>query len=116
MENLNYFDVIVIALIVLLGLKGLLRGFIKEVFALVGLIGGVFIASRIALDIGSIVDSFIPMSNNNTVLLVGFIVSLIGIWILAYILGTILSKMFSMSGFGFLDRILGFIFGGAKVF
>jgi membrane protein required for colicin V production len=116
MENLNYFDVIVIALIVLLGLKGLLRGFIKEVFALVGIIGGVFIASRIAMDVGNIVDTVIPMSNNNTVLLVGFILSLIGVWIIAYVLGTIISKMFSMSGLGFVDRIFGFLFGAAKVF
>jgi membrane protein required for colicin V production len=116
MENLNYFDVIVLALIVLLGLKGLLRGFIKEAFALIGIIGGVFVASRIANDTGNLIDSFIPMSNSNTVLLVGFIVSLIAIWLIAYFLGIILSKMFSLSGLGIFDRFLGFAFGAGKVF
>jgi membrane protein required for colicin V production len=56
------------------------------------------------------------MSNNNTVLLVGFIVSLIAIWLIAYFLGMILSKMFSLSGLGIFDRFLGFIFGAGKVF
>jgi membrane protein required for colicin V production len=116
MENLNYFDIIVLALIVLLGLKGLLRGFIKEAFALIGIIGGVFVASRIAQDTGNLIDGFIPMSNSNTVLLVGFIVSLIAIWLIAYFLGIILSKMFSLSGLGIFDRFLGFAFGAGKVF
>lgn len=116
MENLNYFDIVVLGLVVLLGLKGLLRGFIKEAFALIGIVGGVFIASRIALDTGTMVDSIIPMSNNNTVLLVGFVVSLIAIWLIAYILGIILSKIFSLSGLGIFDRVLGFLFGAGKVF
>lgn len=116
MENINLFDIVVISLISLLGLKGLLRGFIKEIFALVGLIGGVFIASRTAYNVGEIVDSVIPMENNNTLLLVGFIVSLIGVWLIAYVLGIILSKIFSLSGLGIFDRILGFVFGAAKVF
>ena len=116
MENINLFDIIILSLVALLGLKGLLRGFIKEIFALIGLIGGVFIASRIALEVGEVVDGVIPMSNNNTVLLVGFIVALIGIWIIAYIAGTILSKIFSLSGLGIFDRLLGFAFGAGKVF
>ena len=116
MENLNYFDIIVSALILFLGLKGLLRGFIKEAFALFGIIGGVFIASRIAYDTGNAIDAIIPMSNNNTVLLVGFFISLIAIWAVAYALGMIVSKMFSLSGLGIFDRVLGFIFGAGKVF
>ena len=116
MENINIFDIVVLSLVALLGLKGLLRGFIKEIFALVGLIGGVFIASRIALDVGEFIDNVIPMNNNNTVLLLGFIVSLIGIWAIAYIAGTILGKMFSLSGLGIFDRLLGFVFGAGKVF
>jgi len=44
MENLNYFDIVVLGLVVLLGLKGFLRGFIKEAFAFIGIVGGFFIA------------------------------------------------------------------------
>ena len=48
MENFSFFDIIILALIVLLGLKGLLRGLVKELFAIFGIIGGIYISSRIA--------------------------------------------------------------------
>jgi membrane protein required for colicin V production len=116
MENINVFDIIVIALIALLGLKGFFRGFIKEFFALFGIIGGVFVASRVASEVGEIVIQIIPFDNDKTKLLVGFVIALIGFWLLAYIVGMILSKVFSLSGLGIFDRIAGFIFGAGKVF
>ena len=108
MENINVFDLIVVALITILGLKGLFRGFSKEFFALVGIVGGVFVASRLSNDAGEIVNSFIPMENENTILLAGFVSALIIFWIIAYIIGSGLEKIFKMSGLGALDRILGF--------
>ena len=116
MENINYFDLIIFALVTLLGLKGLFRGFIKEFFALIGLVGGVFVASRLASNAAEIIDTIIPIENNNTALLVGFILSLVAFWILAYIVGLIISKAFSLSGLGIFDKFLGFVFGAGKVF
>ena len=117
MENINYFDVVVIALILMLGLKGLLRGFIKEVFALLGIILGVYIASRNAYFTGQLIsDNIIPMEGENTIMLVGFIVTLLIVWIISYILGALLSKIFLASGLGIFDKLLGFIFGASKVF
>ena len=116
MENINIFDLVIIALVTILGLKGLFRGFIKEFFALVGIVGGVFIASRLSNDTGDIINSIIPMENENTILLAGFVVALVIFWIIAYLLGAILEKVFKMSGLGIFDRILGFIFGAGKIF
>jgi len=116
MENVNYFDLIIFGLVGLLGLKGLFRGFIKEIFALIGIVGGVFIASRFASVIGETIATIIPIDNNNTMMLIGFVASLVAFWILAYILGTIISKVFSLSGLGIFDRFLGFVFGAGKVF
>jgi len=116
LENINIFDLVVVALITVLGLKGLFRGFIKEFFALVGIIGGVFVASRLSNEAGEIVNNIIPMQNENTILLAGFVSSLIVFWIIAYLLGSIFSKVLQMSGLDILDRILGFIFGAGKIF
>ncbi|HIP56194.1 MAG TPA: CvpA family protein, partial [Arcobacter sp.] len=93
-----------------------LRGFIKEFFALIGLVGGVFVASRFASVTGELIDSIIPIENNNTMLLLGFVASLILFWILAFIVGNIISKVFSLSGLGIFDRFLGFVFGAGKIF
>jgi membrane protein required for colicin V production len=99
-----------------LGLKGLFRGLIKEVFGLVGIIGGVYVASRVTKSVGLLIDKFIPIENETTMLLIGFVISLATFWALLYLLGIILSKMFSLSGLGIFDRLFGFVFGGAKVF
>lgn len=116
MEDINIFDIVVLALIVILGLKGLFRGLTKELFGLIGIVGGVFIASRLAKDIGYIANSIIPMQNDNTMLLVGFVVSIVVFWVLAYVLGIILEKIFSASGLGIFDRLFGFLFGAGKIF
>ena len=116
MEDINIFDLVVIALITVLGLKGLFRGFTKEFFALIGIVGGVFIASRLSKDVGAMVNNVIPMDNENTILLSGFVVTLVIVWIIAYVIGTALAKVFKMSGLGIFDRILGFAFGAGKIF
>jgi len=116
LENISIFDIVVVSLVVVLGLKGLFRGFTKEFFALVGIIGGVFVASRLSASVGDIVNSMIPMENENTILLVGFVVSLVVFWIFAYLIGTVLAQVFKMSGLGIFDRLLGFVFGAGKIF
>ena len=116
MENVNVFDIVVVALIVLLGLKGLFRGITKELFGIIGIVGGVFIASRLANEVGEVVNSIIPMDNENTILLSGFVAALVVFWVIAYILGLLVSKMFSLSGLGVFDKIFGFVFGAGKIF
>jgi membrane protein required for colicin V production len=116
LENINLFDLIVIVLVTVLGLKGLFRGFTKEFFALIGIVGGVFVASRVSNDMGAFANSLVPMENDNTIMLVGFIISLIGFWIVAFIIGNILAKVFTLSGLGFFDRVFGFVFGAGKIF
>ncbi len=55
----NYFDIIVSVVILLLGLKGIINGFFKEVFGLVGIIGGIFLASRIGNRVGEYLSDLI---------------------------------------------------------
>ncbi|MFA6788390.1 MAG: CvpA family protein [Arcobacteraceae bacterium] len=116
MQDISIFDIVVIALTLLLGLKGLFRGFIKEVFGLIGIIGGIFVASRLAMTVGEMVAPVLALKNESSIQLMGFIVGLIAFWLLAYITGLLLSKVFSLSGLGFIDKLFGFIFGAFKVF
>ena len=116
MQDLNIFDIVIIGITLVLGLKGLFRGLIKEVFGIVGIIGAIFVASRVSDDIGNLIAPFLALENQTTIKLIGFIVALIGFWIIVYLLGIIVSKIFQASGLGVFDRIFGFIFGAAKVF
>ncbi len=116
MQDFTIFDIVIVSITVFLGLKGLFRGFIKEVFGLVGIVGGLFVASRVAVEIGKLITPILALENSTTIKLIGFVIGLVGFWAIVYILGVILSKIFAVSGLGIFDRILGFVFGSAKIF
>jgi membrane protein required for colicin V production len=115
--DFNIIDVVVGSLIILLGLKGLLRGLIKEVFGFLSIVGGVFIASRLSADAGVyIADNFLNIQNDSVKTLVGFIVLFAIFWGAFNLLGVVLSKVATISGLGIFDRIGGFLIGSFKIF
>lgn len=117
MDEINYLDIAVISLSVLLGIKGILNGLVKELFGLVGIIGGAYIASRLSPEVGAWVDANLyQLENNAAIGLVGFVLTLAVVWLGAVVVGNMISKVLKMTGLGLLDRILGFIFGSGKVF
>jgi len=117
MIDFNYFDITIGAIVLILGIKGFMSGFIKEVFGLVGLVGGVYLASRLSDDAATFIDStFIHIENSTLLNLLGFLAILTVVWLGATILGSIFSKLTSISGLGFMNRLLGFIAGGGKYF
>jgi len=117
MIDFNYFDITIGAIVLILGIKGFMNGFIKEVFGLVGLVAGVWLASRLAGDAATFIDTnFIHVENTAMLKLLGFLAVLTVVWLGATILGSIFSKLTSTSGLGFVNRLLGFIAGGGKYF
>ncbi len=116
MQEFTIFDMVILGITLVLGLKGLFKGLIKEVFGIIGIIGAIYFASRVSVNIGELIAPLLALENQTTIKLIGFIIALIGFWLIVYILGVIVSKIFSASGLGLFDRIFGFIFGAAKVF
>ena len=116
MQDFAIFDLIIISITLILGLKGLFRGLIKEVFGIIGIIGAIFVASRISKEVGDLLAPVLVLENEATIKLIGFITAVLFVWIIVYSAGVIVSKIFSASGLGVVDRIFGFIFGAAKIF
>ncbi len=117
MIDFNYFDITIGSIVLILGIKGFMNGFIKEVFGLIGLVAGVYFASRLSQTAADFIETnFIKVENDAILTLLGFIAILIIIWLSATIVGSILSKLTSASGLGFLNRLFGFIIGGGKYF
>ncbi|MDD2368217.1 MAG: CvpA family protein [Sulfuricurvum sp.] len=115
--DMNYFDVAVGSVILLLGLKGLLNGFSKEVFGMVGIVGGVYVASHIGGYIGKFLsDNLFHFETSTAVNLVGFVFALGIFWLLMVALGAGFKKLSSLSGLGPIDRVLGFLVGSSKFF
>ena len=116
MQDFAIFDLIILTITLILGLKGLFRGLIKEVFGIIGIIGAIFVASRISKEIGDLIAPVLVLENEATIKLIGFITAVLFVWIIVYSAGVVVSKIFSASGLGVVDRIFGFIFGAAKIF
>ncbi|MCD6173781.1 MAG: CvpA family protein [Sulfurimonas sp.] len=113
----NYFDLIVSIVILLLGLKGIINGFFKEIFGLIGIIGGIFIASRFGDRVGEYLSDLIfNFDNNSAIGFTGFLATLAAFWLLMIVVGLIFKRLSSLSGLGAIDKILGFIFGASKFF
>ncbi len=116
MQSFAIFDLIILSITLILGLKGLFRGLIKEVFGIIGIIGAIFVASRISKEIGDLIAPILVLENEATIKLIGFVVALVAVWLVVYSAGVIVSKIFAASGLGIVDRIFGFVFGAAKIF
>ncbi len=115
--DINYFDIVAAIIILLLGLKGIINGFFKELFGLIGIIGGLFIASRFGDNIGEYLNNLIfNFSSPSAVSFLGFLTTLAIFWLLMILIGYAFKKLSSLSGLGPIDRILGFVFGASKFF
>ncbi len=115
--DFSYFDIVVVVLVLFLGLKGIINGFFKELFGLIGVIGGIFIASRVGDSVGQLIsDTIFKLQNSAAIGFTGFLVTLGLFWLFMVGIGTLFKKLSSMSGLGIFDRIFGFIFSAGKFF
>ncbi len=110
--NWNVFDCVIVGIIILSLIFGLFRGFVREIMSLVTWIAALFAAFRFSPRVSELLHSVI--SNDRT----RDIVSVVLIFIIVMLIGFIATKLahgFSeVSGLGFLDRLLGLVFGAAR--
>lgn len=117
MENISIFDIVTLSLIFILGIKGILNGFVKEFFGLLGIIGGIYFASRYANEAGTLInDHLFKFGNKASLYLFGFIAVLIIVWILCIFLGYLIAQGLSLSGLTSIDKLAGFVIGSMKIF
>ena len=115
--DLNYFDVAVGSIVLLLGLKGFMNGFSKELFGLVGIVGGLFVASHIGGALGKFLnDVLFHFETTAAINLVGFVFTVGIFWLFMVALGAAFKRLTALSGLGSLDAVLGFMVGASKFF
>jgi membrane protein required for colicin V production len=73
-------DIVLIVLIIMLSFKGYFNGAVRELVGFIGLIGGVFVASRAAEPVAAMIRNSIHMGNPALLKLLGFLLILGIIW------------------------------------
>ncbi|MBX7490309.1 CvpA family protein [Helicobacter sp. Faydin-H64] len=115
--DFSWFDVVVGVLILFLAIRGVINGFIREFFGLVGIVGGVYVASVYGGNVGAWISANIYVFKNpSAVTLIGFLVLLVVIWVGALLIAEVLQRLVSLSALSIVNRLLGFVFGALKVF
>lgn len=116
MEFANYFDVIVCFIILILALKGMFSGFIREIFSASGIIGGIWVASRFSASIAGWIGKTFNINSETLLNLFGFMIILAAIWILALVVAEIIVSFVKIAKLGVADKILGVFISGIKAF
>lgn len=116
MEQFGWFDIIISTLILLIAIKGAMNGFMREVFGLVGIIGGIILAWKYNHEAGVWISENLFSIHDKALNVIGGLGLLIGFWLLGVFVGYILTKIMFLSGNGFISVLGGFFIGGAKVF
>jgi membrane protein required for colicin V production len=107
---MNYLDIIILVVIFAFLLKGLWRGFLRELCSIAGLVTGGFLAFRFHGPLGQIlVESFsLPISIAKVAaFLVLFILTVVFFGVLGYVLSQFVKMLF----LGGLNRVGGALFG-----
>lgn len=105
-------DIILLAIILLFGIIGLFRGFIKSIGRIVGLILSFVFATKLYGIISSILPSSI--TNQATRNLIGIIVMFLILAIISGLIVELLSKLFKLPVIDIVNRVLGFAFGAIE--
>jgi membrane protein required for colicin V production len=110
---MNLIDATIVIILILSAVMGFINGLIKEVASLAALILGIWGAIKFsAFTAGKLYDYF--DMTNRYVGIIAFIVTFIAIVILIHFIGLLADKLVNAVSLGFVNRLLGIIFGLLK--
>ncbi|MFW6105557.1 MAG: CvpA family protein [Chloroflexota bacterium] len=104
---MNWLDIVIIVVAVLLGIVGLRQGIIRTVFGIAGLIGGIVLAGRYYDELANLLSS----SGATWANIAAYVIILIVTLIVAGVVGWLVAKLVHLVLLGWLDRLVGCILG-----
>ena len=110
---MNFIDIIIIILVLLVSFKGFGRGLIKELVSLLSLIAGVYIASNFSVYVEKYLNYYFPkIEEYNTI--ISFVLVFLIIYLSLKLAGIIINKFVKIIQLNLINKILGLLFGALK--
>ncbi|AWK61687.1 putative colicin V production protein [Helicobacter cinaedi PAGU611] len=117
MDKFSYIDIGIIVLLILLSLKGIWQGIIRGLASFLGILLGIFFASRFYDGLGEwFAINIYNLGSPELNALVGFVIIITLIWAGFLLLGEILFRMVRFTPLVSVDVALGLAFGFCKAF
>lgn len=104
-------DVVLAVVVGLFAMRGFWRGFAREIFALIGLVGGVAVAGTYYLDAAGMLPPEVPEIARPAI---AFLAIFVAVLLAAKIVGILAQRLLGLVMLSPLDRIGGVLFGAAK--
>jgi membrane protein required for colicin V production len=106
---MNWLDIVIIVVAGILGFVGLRNGIIRTAFGIAGLIGGIVLAGHYYDELAALLSSGGATWAN----IAAYAIILIATLIVAGVAGSFVAKLAHLVLLGWLDKLVGFIFGVA---
>jgi membrane protein required for colicin V production len=107
----NRIDVVLAVVLALFALRGFQRGFSREIFALIGLVGGVAAAAALYADTAVMLPAEVPDIARPAIAFLGIFM---GVALAAKLVGMLVHRLLGLTLLSPLDRVAGILFGAAK--
>lgn len=104
---MNWLDIVIIIVAVLLGLMGLRQGIIRTVFGIAGLIAGIVLAGHYYDELAALLFP----AGATWAHIAAYIIILLATLLVAGLVGWLVAKLVHFAMLGWLDRLVGFILG-----
>jgi membrane protein required for colicin V production len=109
---MNILDIIIGGLIAFFLIKGIFRGFFREIASLAGVVFGILIGNHYHPQMAGYLKAYIPLEKSLP--LISFIILFIAVMIGFHLFGLLLHRLFKRVLIGWLDRTLGIGFALLK--
>lgn len=104
---MNWLDIVIIVVAVLLGLAGLRQGIIRTVFGIAGLIAGIVLAGRYYDELAALLFPAGATWGN----IAAYAIILLATLVVAGVIGSLVAKLIHFAALGWLDRLVGCVLG-----
>lgn len=104
-RTMNWLDIGLLAALGFAAVRGFFRGFIVEVCALLGIVVGIWVATRFSANVAD----WIGLDASKEVL--AFIITFIGVLVLVYLLARALTALIDLAQLGLPNKVAGVVFG-----
>lgn len=113
--NIGVLDILIMVIVVASAVWGTFKGFVRQIVSILALVLGVWCAFKFTAFLSSFIMDMLSLSiAQNTLHIIMFVVILIVVIILANLIGKGIEGIIKLSLLGWLNRLLGFVFGALK--